>query len=187
MVFTSKAEQSRHKEIDRTMTTAASLLGELEVLNGLKPHPGRFQNLLASLYVPNLRGDRLVTPRKNNNGTSIAIFSLKQGESVNVNRQMTTMHDDQVEVISNAFNQMVVPVEGDDPLDMARQELDLAFNSYPRVERPTQSHEDEVRDQTLVLSAELSIGSLVRIIKGRPMIFLASSTTLCETVGLGSA
>lgn len=187
MSFISKGEKERIAEIDRTLESTASLLSTMRVIRSLGAQPGRFQDILADLYVPNVRkgsaGTRLVTPRKYINDTSIAVFALGPDESVQANRNMTTLHASQAAVLQNFANSNERPELRDAVVSEAAALLDEAFPDIPPV--LLDESEEGVRAKTVTSNIELPIGTLPYIVKGRPAVYLPrTATSTPRAIGL---
>ncbi|MDB5167639.1 MAG: hypothetical protein JWN26_784 [Candidatus Saccharibacteria bacterium] len=192
MLNISKAEKSRTHEIDEAMESVASLLGGMRVIKALGAQPGRFMDILADLYVPNARPGRinnqsvtrLMTPSEHKNDTSIPLFLLNRGEFVVPNRDMMTLHADQRDVLDEFTKNRGTTAEVASVLPQAVQLLDVEIKNTEPLSLSTIESDDEGRQLTATTDVNVTIGSLPRIIRGRPAIYLPRTELSPRSVGL---
>jgi len=173
MTHVPRSEQShRSKEIERRLDTAADLLGDLTVLRALGDNPGRFQNMLPRMYVPNVRGTRLETPKDYQNDTSIPVVMLGTGEKLAIDNHMAAMHRQQVATLSEFALRNEYSARRDLVLSDATAGLAEAHKNDPYIELSHPDTEEPI-GRTITNRAEVTIGSLPRIVHSRPVVVLS--------------
>jgi hypothetical protein len=170
MVFISNAERSRHSYIeDRIESARMSIEAALEdehVARELGDTAGRVLAILDDTYIPNLRHGRLQTPKHYRTDTSIAVFALHDGETVEANEYMTTLHASQKLALPEFAEQSGAPA--DVVLTNAQEALhEVELQGAPTINLGVPS-----KEKILTSTARMRIDGQSYAILGRPTIAL---------------
>ena len=192
MLNISRAEKSRTYEIDEAMESVASLLSGMRVIKALGAQPGRFMDILDKLYVPNAKPGRrnkqpitrLLTPDAYKNNSSIPLFMLNRGELVLPSKDMMTLHNDQLVVLDKFAMKNGTNSEQGPLIPMAMQLLNEKINNVQPLSLLSIGSDDEGHQLTATTDIELTIGSLPRIVRGGPAVYLPRTELPSRSVGL---
>jgi hypothetical protein len=143
-------------------------------------NPGRFIDILTNTYVSNRRGNRLVTPKEYQTGTSIPVEALDPYEVVSASQHMASMHDYQ-----GATVESLALMEGEDPeaiVEEAQRRLHQSFREDPSLALINEQGR-LVMSMTTDIAAAIAIGAFNRSIHARPIMLLSTIPTVTMRSG----
>ena len=170
MVYISKAEHDRHAFIDERLESArisieAALQDEI-VAREFGDTAGRIMDIMNNTYVPNLRHGRLYTPRRHRTDTSIAVFALHDGETVEANEEMTKLHASQKAAIA-AFAE-----ESETPADVIIADATTALSEVEAQGPIVIDLGKPSQEKILTATARMRIDGKSYAVLGRPAVAL---------------